>query len=81
MIVTNKVSDYKLKSSVTLIELASWKNGNTDEMMRAKTFFNFILYFFGRTSQNLKNLNCDLNSDVLTLEKQKEIEDIINSVS
>lgn len=81
MIVTNKINDYKLKPSVTLIELASFKNGNADEMVRVKIFYDFVLHFLGRATKNRQNLNCDLNSDSLTSEKRNEIEDIINSVS
>lgn len=81
MIVTNKVDGYKLKPSVTLIELTSLKNENADETVRVKMFLNFILHFLGRASKNRQYLNCGLNSDTLAIEKQKETEDIINSVS
>lgn len=50
-------------------------------MVRVKIFFDFVLHFLGRTTINRQNLNCDLNSNSLKLEKRKETEDIINSVS
>jgi len=80
IIVTNDTTKLKLESSVTLMKFTSWGNGYTNKMTRARTLFNFIFYFLDRVSRDRPKLSCDLISDVLVLEKRKEIEDILNSV-
>jgi len=80
IIVTNDTTKLKLESAVTLMKFTSWENGYTNKMTRAKTLFNFIFYFFGRVSRDRPKLSCDLISDVLVLDKRKEIENLLNSV-
>lgn len=68
------------ESPVTLIKFTSWRNGYTDEMMRATIFLDFILFYLNNVPQNHSNFNCNLNSDELGFEKRKEIDNIIKSV-
>ncbi|XP_026814788.1 ionotropic receptor 25a [Rhopalosiphum maidis] len=79
IIVTNDTSKYKLESAVTLMKFTSWENGHTNKITRARTLFNFIFYFLDRVSRDRLKLNCNMSSDILMLEKRKEIEDILNS--
>lgn len=62
------------------MKFTSWENGYTNKMTRAKALFNLIFYFLDRVSRGRPKLSCDLISDVLVLEKRKEIENILNSV-
>jgi len=80
IIVTNDTTKLKLESAVTLMKFTSWENGYTNKMTRAKTLFNFIFYLLDRVSRDRPKLSCDLISDVLVLEKRKEIENLLNSV-
>jgi len=80
IIVTNDTTKLKLESAVTLMKFKSWENGYTNKMTRARTLFNFIFYFLDRVSRDRSKLSCDLISDVLLLEKRKEIENLLNSV-
>ncbi|XP_060879415.1 ionotropic receptor 25a [Metopolophium dirhodum] len=79
IIVTNDTTKLKLESAVTLMKFTSWENGYTNKMTRATTLFNFIFYFLNRVSRDRPKLSCDLISDVLVLEKRKEIENLLNS--
>lgn len=62
------------------MQFMSWENGYPSEITRAKILSKFILYLLDHSSQNHHSINCDLNYDDGTLQKQKEIEDTINSV-
>jgi hypothetical protein len=62
------------------MKFTSWENGHTNKITRARTLFNFIFYFLDRVSRDRLKLNCNMSSDILMLEKRKEIEDILNSV-
>jgi len=80
IIVTNDTTKLKFESPVTLMKFTSWGNEYSNKMTRVRTVFNFIFYFLDHVSRDRPKLSCDLISDVLVLEKRKEIEDILNSV-
>lgn len=83
IIVTNRSKNLKFKSPMaptSLVKFTSWDRGLTNGTVRAEIFMDFIINFLNRMSKYRPKFNCHLHSDSSTLQKRKEIEDVLRLV-